>query len=258
MNSEQRKGGVQVQAVARAIEIIDCFRDEVELGISEISEKTGLNKSTAFGLVNTLACYGYLEQTPGRKKYRLGITLMELGLLMHSRMGVYNLAHDACLALADRYGAIVHTAIPRNSEVMYIDKIDRRSFMIGISDIGKRNPMYCTGVGKAILAFLPEEYVINNFPAVLRSRTANTITSREVLLEELKKIRECGIAMDDEEFEMGLSCIAAPVFGKNKVPQMAISLSFPNGSIKDVDQEKVRRDLLDCTGELSFRAGYQG
>ena len=125
MKQEQRRRGVQVQSVARAAEIIRCFLKEPELGISDIAAEMDLNKSTVFGLVNTLTSYGYLEQVESNKKYRLGITLFELGNLVLSRIDVRSEAKEICSPLAAKYPATVHIATHSEGEVIYIEKMDR-------------------------------------------------------------------------------------------------------------------------------------
>lgn len=136
------------------------LRNDTELGISEIAERMDLSKSTTYGLVNTLTAFGYLEQTEN-KKYRLGLKLFELGNLVQSRMDVRMEARPYCQLLADKYRTTVHLATHSEGEIIYIDKVDNNSSVVVYSQIGKRAPMYCTGVGKAILAFLPEEYMEN-------------------------------------------------------------------------------------------------
>lgn len=258
MNQEQKRRGVQVQSVARAAEIIRCFLREPELGISEIATEMDLNKSTVFGLVNTLASYGYLEQVESSKKYRLGITLFELGNLVLSRIDVRSEAKEICASLAMKYPAAVHIATHSEGEVIYIEKMDRSNMLIGASSVGRRAPMYCTGVGKAMLAFLPEEYLQQRvFNRTLQRMTEHTITKKSDLRKELEKIRQTGVAVDREEIELGLTCIAAPILNHNGVAEYAVSLSFPYGKINDVDQEKVKSDLLACTQKLSARLGYR-
>jgi len=256
---ETKKEGVQIQSVARALDIIKCFADEPELGISDISEKMGLGKSTVYGLVNTLVNYGYLEQGIRHKKYRLGISLFELGNLVLSRIDVRNETKDACMPLAKKYKATVHIASHSRGEVIYIDKIDLSDSLISSSSVGRRAPMYCTGVGKVMLAYLPKEYLQNyvlNHP--LRKLTKNTITTEKKLLEELKTVRDTGIAIDNEEIETGLTCIAAPIFKRDGDIELAVSLSFPFNKVKDVDQDEVKENLLACTRNISARLGYKG
>lgn len=258
MDQEKRKSGVQVQSVARAAEIIKCFIKTPELGISEIAAEMNLNKSTVFGLVNTLASYGYLEQVESSKKYRLGITLFELGNLALSRIDVRNEAREMCASLVSKYPGTIHIATHSDGEVVYIEKLEQENFLIQSSKVGMRAPMYCTGVGKAMLAFLPEEYLTSYvFNKPLKKITENSITKKDALRKELKVIRESGIAVDREEFESGLTCIAVPVLNNMGTAEIAISISFPYGRIKTVDETMVQQDLLTCAEKLSARLGYQ-
>lgn len=252
----KEKKGVIVQSVARALTMVSCFANDAELGISEIAERMDLSKSTTYGLINTLTVFGYLEQTEN-KKYRLGLKLFELGNLVQSRMDIRMEAKPYCQLLADKYRTTVHLATFSEGEIIYIDKVDNNSSVVVYSQIGKRAPMYCTGVGKAILAFLPEEYVEKYVASTsLLPVTEHTITTREKLLEELSKIRERGYAADDEEIEPGLHCIAAPIFNHKRQPRMAISLSFPYGRIWDLDWEQAVQDVRYYARQISERVGY--
>ena len=246
----KEKRGVIVQSVARALTMISCFANDTELGISEIAERMDLSKSTTYGLVNTLTAFGYLEQTEN-KKYRLGLKLFELGNLVQSRMDVRMEARPYCQLLADKYRTTVHLATHSEGEIIYIDKVDNNSSVVVYSQIGKRAPMYCTGVGKAILAFLPEEYMekyVLSRPLI--KMTEHTITTGDGLLKELEQVRERGYA------EPGLHCIAAPIFNHKRQPQMAISMSFPYGRMWDLDWEQAVRDVLYYAKQTSERLGY--
>lgn len=255
MEAKEKKG-VIVQSVARALTMVSCFANDAELGISEIAERMDLSKSTTYGLINTLTVFGYLEQTEN-KKYRLGLKLFELGNLVQSRMDIRMEAKPYCQLLADKYRTTVHLATFSEGEIIYIDKVDNNSSVVVYSQIGKRAPMYCTGVGKAILAFLPEEYVEKYVASTsLLPVTEHTITTREKLLEELSEIRERGYAVDNEEIEPGLHCIAAPIFNHKRQPRMAISLSFPYGRIWDLDWEQAVHDVRYYARQISERVGY--
>ncbi len=257
ISQEHKRSGIQVQSVARALSIIKCFQTASELGITEISEMLHLNKSTVFGLVNTLSGYGYLEQVRGSRKYRLGLALFELGHLVLSRMDICGEAKEACIPLAAKYQATVHIATHTEGEVVYLDKIDRGNSLVTISNVGKRLPMYCCGVGKAMLAFLSEEYLekyIFNKP--LKKITPNTVTQKDVLLKQLAQVKKSRIAFDREEIEEGLCCIASPILQRDGFPEIAISLSFPYGKIKKIDRKEAEEAVLACAAKLSARLGY--
>ena len=258
-DQSRKKAGIQVQSVARALEIMNCLKETPEMGISEISAAMNLNKSTVFGLVNTLVGYGYLEQIESSKKYRLGIRLFEMGNTVLSRIDVRNEAKSVCSLLAAKYNATVHIATYNDGQVVYIDKLDNGTSLITASNVGKRLPMYCCGVGKAMMAYLPREYLDKYvFCRPMTKLTPNTITDPAILLNELNDIRRTGIAMDHEEIEPGLSCIASPILQHDGLPRAAVSLSFPYGRIQEVDQETAKLDLADCTRRLSERLGYHG
>lgn len=250
--------GVIIQSVFRAARILDCFSgDSCELGISEISDEMELSKSTIYGLVNTLVVCGYLEQNDQNKKYHLGIKLFELGNLVHNRLNLLNEAKPYCEFLANKYGFTTHLAAFYDENVIYIDKVDRTNSIISFSQVGKRAPMYCTGVGKSILAYLPDSFIENNiFNKKLVQYTPNTITDRESLLQELEDIRLKGYSLDREEIEFGLNCIAAPIFNSKSQPVAAISISAPSGRMPYEKIEDIAEDVKDCASKVSKRLGF--
>ncbi|QQO10937.1 IclR family transcriptional regulator [Breznakiella homolactica] len=252
--------GVSVQSVDRALEILEIIAGPGgdELGITDIAAKIGLNKSTVYGLVNTLVNREYLEQNPDTKRYRLGIKLFEMGSLVQRRIDVRAEAKPYCQELSEKYDSTVHLAAFYDFEIVYIDKVDSPDAVVQYSQLGRRAPMYCTGVGKAILANIPEserELFYRNVE--LRSFTANTITTREDLEKELARIRERGYAVDDEEIQPGLRCVAAPIFDHLGRPSAAISVSKPLNRMNSQMQESIARDITGVAGQISRRIGYQ-
>ncbi|MEA4816555.1 MAG: IclR family transcriptional regulator [Lachnospiraceae bacterium] len=248
--------GVIIQSVARAMDILEYFNKIKEMGISEISECMGLSKSTVFGLVNTLVNYGYLEQDSENKKYKLGIKLFELGCTVEKRLDLRNEARPFCEKISKAYGQTVHLATHYEGEVVYIDKFDMPDFPISYSQVGKRAPMSCTGVGKAMLAYLPWEYVqrfivSKGFPL----KTEKSIKTVEELKECLFEIRRNGYAIDDEEILIGLRCVAAPIFNHKNEPIAAISLSGMVNKMTDDVIKEMAKDIIDCTRAISNSLG---
>lgn len=250
--------GVMVQSVLRALKILDCFTgNNEELGISEISEYMDLSKSTTYGLVNTLKAVGYLAQDEKSKKYRLGIKLFELGNLVHRRIDLRAEARPLCMELSGEYGTTVHLATFDEGDVIYIDKLVNYDMQIASSQIGRRAPMYCTGVGKSILAYIDNEYLDKYvFSRELKKITKNTISTREQLIEELQITRSRGYAIDDEEIEIGLRCVAAPIFDYNAYPIAAVSVSATFRKMNDSMIEKISKDVKQCALKISERMGY--
>lgn len=250
--------GVIVKSVANAINILDCFAGLAgERKLSEIAVELHLSKSTVYGLINTLTTYGFLEQNPQTKGYRLGIKLFELGSLVLSRMDLRNDARSFCEVLSQKYNSTVHLAAYYEDDIVYIDKVDSPDSLIVYSRIGKRAPMHCTGVGKAILAFLPESVILKCMEKqALQKFTDYTITDRKLLMKDLLMTRMRGYAVDNEEIEFGLRCIAAPIFSHNDVPIAAISISAPTARLPEESIEKTASDVQYYANQISQRLGY--
>lgn len=254
-----KEQGVIIQSVDRAIQILELFTGPLtELGITEIAQRMGLGKSTVYGLVNTLLAAGYLEQNPDNKRYRLGLKLFQLGSIVQERMNVREIALPYLRMISEEFGMTVHMGLYRDWEVVYIDKVDAPNTRIVYSQVGKRAPMYCTGIGKAVLANLKEgdiRYILDTQPR--EALTRYTITDIPKLMEELRKIRENGYAMDQEEVEIGLRCIAVPIFDFQKKPVAAISISSTAARMEDTDSRqaaaRLRRIALDISGKLGYR-----
>jgi DNA-binding IclR family transcriptional regulator len=249
-----------IQSVERALEILGLMGTSLkgELGITEIASRMGLNKSTVFGLVETLVNRGYIEQNRETKRYRLGIRLFEMGSLVQRRMDIRVEARPYCQELSEKYHSTVHVAACYDFEVIYIDKVDCPDEAVQYSQIGRRAPMYCTGVGKAILANLPDgERNLFYEKVVFQRFTAKTITSRDALEEELAEVRKCGFALDNEEIQPGLRCVAAPIYNYQGYPQGAISVSKHLNTLSEDMQMMISRDIVGVARQISYRLGYK-
>ena len=221
-----KSGGSTIQSVDRAIGILRCFGHGEKLGITEISKQLGLHKSTVFGLVNTLVKHRLLEKEPDGDKYRLGIELFRLGANVQS--GVREICLPHVRQLVEATGETVNLVVPDGTDVVYVEKAESPHSMRICTSIGQRMPMYCTAVGKVILAFMDDD---KRTAAVLNMelipRTENSISTREELLSHLEKVRRDGYALDEEELEFGLVCVAVALTGKSGEPIAAISVSGP-------------------------------
>ncbi len=149
-----------IQSVERAAEILELFMETYpELSIKEISDHLGLSKSTVHGIMKTLEHRGYLQQNPENQKYRLGIKLFELGNFVGKHLDIGNIARPIIRKLVEELNETVHLTIFERDEVIYIEKLEGPRALTIYSHIGKRAPIHCTGVGKAILAYLSEDEV---------------------------------------------------------------------------------------------------
>ncbi len=222
-------------SVAKAFQILETFTPATpQQGVTEISVKTKLDKATVFRFLKSLEALGVIYQNPTTGLYQLGAKLYELGHRVPVRSAIVQQMHPLLQQLVEKINITVHLATLSNGEVLYIDKIQSRKTLQMNTYIGARNPVHCTALGKSMIAFLSEEElnkILQYFP--LRKLTPNSITDVGQLKAELARIRQNGYAVDDEEFEEGLRCVAVPVLGTDQKPLVAISISGPLSQISD-------------------------
>lgn len=216
-----------IQSVDRALSILELFSTRrVELSVTEISNELNLNKSTVFGLLKTLLERGYLHQNMSNSKYSLGLKALEIGSNVQINDVLLQKARPYMKNLSEKFDESVFLAIEDNGEVLYIDRYLGTKTISLNSEIWMRDPIYCTGVGKCLLAFMNEdrrEKILRNIK--FEKRTKNTITNLKDLRKELEIIHNRGYSVDNEEFENGLICVAAPVANEEKGIVAAISVS---------------------------------
>ena len=218
-----------IQSVDRALGILEAFtQDKPEVGVTDISKGLGLNKSTAFGLLTTLERRGYVEQNPDNGRYRLGLKILDLYFAKMAGSDIVSIAHPVLVTLSAQLGETVHLAVYDRGEVVYVDKVEADNALRIASYVGKRNPSYCTGVGKCLLAYQPAAEIDRVLAAGLERRTPRTIVDPGILRAELASIRARSRAKDDEEFVLGLVCSAAPIHGPDGAVCAAVSVSAPS------------------------------
>lgn len=252
--------GKNIQSVSRAVAIMEFLakcRNGEKLTI--ISQELGLNKSTTHSLITTLERMGYVQQDQETAKYSLGLKLFELGQVVHANMDLRNIAMPFLRELALKFSETVHLAILSKDEVVYIDKVDTsRSIRIG-SQIGGRNAAYCTGVGKVLLAGLSDKELNETLVNMkFEKLTSNTIVSKEELLKHLVNVRQTGFAMDQEEIEVGLTCVAAPIKNHRGKVIAGISVSGPSNRMQAEIFDLMTKDVMDTAVLISRRLGYKG
>ncbi|MDW7674050.1 MAG: IclR family transcriptional regulator [Bacillota bacterium] len=248
-----------VQSLDRALSILELLSDfEEGLGLLEISSKLSLHKSTAHRLLASLIQNGYVEQNQSTNKYKLTFKLFELGNKKVEKMDILTLAKPYLTDLMEQTNETVHLVIRENKDIVYISKVESSNTIRMISSIGKKSPMYCTAVGKAILANLPEVEVNHIWSNTeINKLTEYTITDLNKLKEELKKIKERGFAIDEEENELGVRCIGAVIYDHQGNPNAAISISGPATRMTDEKIVDSARLLLQQSMKISKELGYR-
>jgi IclR family transcriptional regulator, KDG regulon repressor len=248
----------RLSSVATAIRLLNAFsEEEVEIGVSALSKRLGIAKSTVHRLAVTLLSEGLLEQDRENEKYRLGITLFRLGALVRQRMNLSNEARPYLMTLRELTGETVHLAILNENQSMYVFNLESRQAIRARSDIGVRKPAYCTAEGLAILAFQPSSTVDAVIAAGLKSRTPNTISTASKLRSVLQEVRQRGYSIEDEENEIGMRCIAAPVRDASDTVVAAIGVAGPIQRLSKKTISGIAPDIMRTADSISERLGYR-
>lgn len=246
-----------IQSVERALSILDLFDEYApELKITEISERMHLNKSTVHSLLKTLEKHGYIEKEPDNGKYRLGMKLFERGNFVVYNLDIRSVAKKYLLDLSMKTGHTIHLVILEEKEGVYIDKVEGTSGNVQYSRIGRRAPIHSTGVGKILVAFKKEDEIANILDGyIFEKRTANTLTNQQDFLNELDKIRNQGYAIDHEENEPGICCIAFPIHNHTGEVIAAFSLSMPTPQLNTDQLNAMTPMMQDTAKQISRQMG---
>jgi IclR family acetate operon transcriptional repressor len=214
-----------------------------------------MSRSTTHRYLITLEKLGAVERDD-KDHFRLGLKVIELAGLVLSQNNLHNQSEAFLNELADRTHETIHLGVPIGTEVVYIDKVDSPRALRMFSYIGSRAAMYCTALGKAILAYAKPKLVDEVVQAGLVPRTPHTITTKHGLLEELKKVRARGYAVDCQENEMGVCCVGTPIFDYRAKVIGAISISGPAERMTPAQQREFGPLIRDAGLRLSKRMGY--
>lgn len=219
----------KVKSLQKALEILNLFLEKPKWSVTEISKRLNLNKSNVHNILSTFKAMNYLSQEEESGKYQLGFGIYAFCQAMGNAFSIKNIAVPFMQEISELTGELVFLAVPYNDEVIYLEEAyPIESFYLMRMVPGKRARMFCTGIGKAMMAYLFEEerekYILRELPAY----TEYTITDKDKLRQELVKTRERGYAIDNMEHEFGVKCVAMPVLDKNRKPVAAISVSGPS------------------------------
>ncbi len=248
----------KVQSVDKALIILKLLAEKgQDMKLTEIAEELDINKSTLHGLMSTLKFHGFVDQDEDTQKYKLGLYLIQLGELAEKSLDVIKLTSPSIDKLSRTLQETVHIGQLDGLEVVYVNKKDSVQSMRIYTTIGTRNPAHCTGVGKAIMAYMEDENFLSSIPDKFEPMTAKSIKSKKALLEEFKLIRKRGYALDDEENIEGLTCVAAPIFDHNGQVKYGISVSGPTIRMTEEKIQETIRDVKQAALEISYKLGYK-
>ncbi|HZK25914.1 MAG TPA: IclR family transcriptional regulator [Thermoclostridium sp.] len=244
-----------VQTLDRAFDIIELLSTHSSgMGVTEIGRELGLHKSTVHRLVNALVYRGYLEKDKNKGLYKIGLKFIEVSSLHIHQIELKTEAMPFMRHLAESTGQVAHLAILDETEIVYIEKIDVVQSLRMYSQIGERIPVYCSALGKVLLANLDVAYrnkIVQRINFV--PYTENTIVDKEQFILELGKTKQRGWAIDNQEHESGIRCIAAPI--KDFTGRTIAALSI-TGNISQEKERSFIKMMIETASNISRQMGY--
>lgn len=246
-----------IQSIHRASQIMAAIAEHSNsISLTELSKIVDLHKSTVHRILGTLIEIGYVQQNPTNSHYELTIKLFEIGSSVIRNNSLTTIAKPYLRQLRDLSGEVVHLVVPDSGEIVYIDKVESIHTLRMHSYVGKRSPMYCTAVGKAILSQQSREKIEAYWQSITPVKhTENTIVALEPFIEELGRIKATGISYDNEEHEKDIRCIGTTLEGFSGEVVAAISISGPVQRMTDAHIESLIPELLRIKREISRELG---
>ena len=257
--SERRDKSSHVQSVEKALLLVELLAQENrEMSLTEISKCSGWPKSTIHGLLATLRDYRYIDQSEMTGGYRLGVRFFEVGNVVASSWDIRRVAMPFMKELNIRFGEMVQLATEESGEVLYLEKVESNHLIRIVSEIGRRLPMHCSGLGKAMLAYMSSSEVKRIVTLHgLQKLTPRTITTLPQLEKELLITRRRGYAVDDREIMEGLRCVAAPIFVESGGVRYAVSISGMYNNMAGTRLEEMVVAVKEAAKGISRSMGYK-
>jgi DNA-binding IclR family transcriptional regulator len=257
--AKKEKSEYLIQSVSHALDLLEQFHDEVdELGVTELSKRLKLHKNNVFRLLATLESRGYIEQNKVTENYRLGLKTLELGQTFVRQMGLLRQSRPVLEALVRECNETSYVAILKDFHIIYLDVVETDLTVRVVPRVGSRLPAYCTAAGKVQIAYMSEEDLEQYLPTKdIKAMTPNTIIDRDLLKKQLRRVVEDGYAIDDEELDVGVRCVSAPIRDYTRRIIGAVSISGPSMrlSLERIDKELVplaKRAAEEISAKLGF------
>jgi len=247
-----------IQSLERGIQALVFLSKRKTAGVTEVAEELGVNKSTAYRILETLIATNMVAQDKETSKYKLGPGILRLSDRLVRNINLISIAKPYMARLVDITGESAHLCMLSNDSAVVIEQMMSDSRLAVHAKIGNVEPLYCSSVGKCLLAYSPED-IQESIIARLKfeSFTKKTITTPETLREELKKVADRGYAVDDGEVSEDVMCIAAPVFNNAGDAPYSLGISCPKSRITGEGKvNKIAKEVAQTARKLSEQLGY--
>lgn len=246
-----------VSSVLKVFGILQALGEEHEIGITELSQRVMMSKSTVYRFLQTMKSLGYVAQEGESEKYSLTLKLFELGAKALQNVDLIRIADIQMRELSSLTRETIHLGSLDEDSIVYIHKIDSMYNLRMYSRVGRRNPLYSTAIGKVLLAWRDRAEAHEILADVVFNRsTHRTAADRDALMPELDLVRQQGYGEDNEEQEEGLRCIAVPIFDRFGVVIAGLSISFPTIRFSEDSKSDYVKMLHDAARNISLQIGY--
>ncbi|HCJ7272051.1 TPA: DNA-binding transcriptional regulator KdgR [Vibrio cholerae] len=245
-----------VSSVMKTFGILQALATQKDIGISDLAQRLMMSKSTVYRFLQTMKTMGYVSQEGETENYSLTLKLFELGAAALEYVDLVELADVEMRRISDLTMEALHLGALDGDGIIYIHKIDSKYNLRMQSRIGRRNPLYSTAIGKVLLAERNEEEVRQILADVeFAQSTENTHSNVDSLLEELPVVKEQGFAQDNEEQEVGLRCLAVPVYDRFNRVVAGMSVSLPTIRFTEEKQVEYVQELHQAAARISEKLG---
>ncbi len=233
-------------------------RETPALTLTEITKATNLNKTTVYRILTTLENSGYLIRDPDTKRYRPGLKVLQLGFASISSLEVRQVARIYLEQLSQQVSETVSLSVLDGPDIIYVDRVRNQGIVGVVLGIGSRLPAHCASMGKAMLAHLPSAELRQYLDeVVLEPCTPKSLGDRQALESELALVRKQGYAINDEELELGLRAVAAPIWDNSKRVVAAVNIT---GFTSSISQERLVGELAESVhntaAQITQALGY--
>jgi IclR family acetate operon transcriptional repressor len=252
--SAQPRG--DVRALLRGLAVLEALAAGPDLSLSEVARRTALPVSTAHRLLETLRRRGFVQAVDGGR-YRVGLRAFEVGVSFLRSQRLPEVARPVMVALVDRVRETANLAVRDGAEAVYVLQVESDRMLRLFAQPGARHPLYCTGVGKVLLAWEPEDLVrVLLGPGPLPRFTPRTLTHPDDVVRHLRLVRSRGYAVDREERETGVRCVAAPVRDASGRVVAALSVSAPASRLPNHRIPRVAATVVSAAHRISRQLGF--
>ena len=246
-----------ISAAVRVLAVLEQLSRQRTMGLDDISKEIKLAKPTVYRFLLTLQELGYVRRVDG-ERWAITMKQFNIGSRALDHLDLQSMARPIADELSEHFGETVHMGVLEGNSAVYVLKVESRYTIRMYSRVGRRIPLYCTAIGKALLAFSTQPDRDLALKGVrLLAYTPKTLTTHSALEAELARVREQGFAMDDEEHELGIHCIGAPVFDHTGAVVAALSVSWPAFRYQPEEEHDKIEAIQQAAARISALLGYE-